>query len=56
MRDLFDLNLQSLKLRPAMITRILRIGIPSGVTQAIMAAASMVVMNLTHAMGETVIA
>ena len=56
MRDLFDLNLQSLKLRPAMITRILRIGIPSGVTQAIMAAASMVVMNLTNAMGETVIA
>ena len=39
-----------------MITRILRIGIPSGVTQAIMAAASMVVMNLTNAMGETVIA
>ena len=56
MRDLFDLNWQSLKLRPAMITRILRIGIPSGVTQAIMAAASMVVMNLTNAMGETVIA
>jgi len=56
MKDLFDLDLQSMKPRASMIMRILRIGIPSGVTQAIMAAASMVVMNLTNAMGETVIA
>ena len=56
MGDLFDLNLNSLKPRSAMVMRILRVGIPSGVTQAIMAAASMVVLNLTNAMGETVIA
>jgi len=56
MGDIFDLGLKSLKLLPAVSGRILRIGIPSGVTQAIMATAGMVVMNLTNAMGETVIA
>jgi putative MATE family efflux protein len=56
MTDLFDLNLKTMKLIPAVATRILRIGIPSGITQAIMATAGMVVLNLTNAMGETVIA
>ena len=56
MRNLFDLNLKSVKLIPAVAGRILRIGIPSGITQAIMATAGMVVMNLTNAMGKTVVA
>ena len=56
MRDLFDLNLKTTKLNPATALRILRIGVPSGITQAIMATAGMVVLNLTNAMGETVIA
>ena len=56
MGDIFDLNLKTMKLIPAVALRILRIGIPSGVTQAIMATAGMVVLNLTNAMGETVIA
>ena len=56
MGDLFELNLKSMKLIPAVAGRILKIGIPSGVTQAIMATAGMVVMNLTNAMGEMVIA
>ena len=56
MRDLFDLNLKTMKLNPATALRILRIGVPSGITQAIMATAGMVVLNLTNAMGETVIA
>ncbi len=56
MSDLFDLNLKSMKLIPAVAGRILKIGIPSGITQAIMATAGMVVMNLTNAMGEMVIA
>ena len=56
MRDLFDLNFKTMKLIPAVAGRILRIGIPSGITQAIMATAGMVVLNLTNAMGETVIA
>ena len=56
MRDIFDMGLKQMKLIPAVAGRILRIGIPSGVTQAIMATAGMVVLNLTNAMGETVIA
>ncbi len=56
MADLFDLNFKTMKLIPSMAGRILRIGIPSGITQAIMATAGMVVLNLTNAMGETVIA
>ena len=56
MSDTFDLNLKTMKLIPRVAGRILRVGIPSGVTQAIMAAAGMVVLNLTNAMGEVVIA
>ena len=56
MRNLFDLNLKTIKLIPSVAGRILRIGIPSGITQAIMATAGMVVMNLTNAMGKTVVA
>ena len=56
MRDLFDLGLKTIRLEKAMARRILGIGIPSGVTQAIMAMAGMVVLNLTNAMGEMVIA
>ena len=56
MRDVFDLNLRTLKLVPPVAMRIMRIGIPSGITQAIMATAGMVVQTLTNSMGETVIA
>ena len=56
MSELFDLNLKAMRLLPSMALRILRIGIPSGITQAIMATAGMVVLNLTNAMGEMVIA
>ncbi len=56
MRDLFDLGLKTIRIDRAMSGRILRIGIPSGITQAIMAMAGMVVLNLTNAMGEMVIA
>jgi putative MATE family efflux protein len=56
MADHFDLGLKTMKLIPAVAGRILKIGIPSGITQAIMATAGMVVLNLTNAMGEMVIA
>ncbi len=56
MSDSFDLSLKTMKLLPPVAGRILRIGIPSGITQAIMATAGMVVLNLTNAMGEMVIA
>ena len=56
MSDIFDLNLKTMKLIPPVAGRILKIGIPSGITQAIMSTAMMAVLNLTNAMGETVIA
>ncbi len=56
MSDSFDLGLKHMKFIPAVSGNILKIGIPSGVTQAIMATAGMVVLNLTNAMGEMVIA
>ena len=56
MRDLFDMNWKSLKLRKEVAGRILQLGVPSGITQAIMASAGMVVMSLTNQMGETVVA
>ena len=56
MKDVFDLNLKTLRLVPSTALRILRIGIPSGITQGIMATAGMVVQSLTNSMGETIIA
>ena len=56
MSDLFDLNLKTMKLIPGVAMRILKIGVPSGVTQAIMATAGMVVLKLTNDMGKMVVA
>lgn len=56
MREHFDLNLRTLRLVPKTALSILRLGIPSGLTQAIMASASMVVQSLTNSMDTMVIA
>lgn len=56
MKDVFDLNWETLRFVPRVAGRILRIGIPSGVTQGMIATAGMIVQNLTNALGETVIA
>ncbi len=56
MSDLFDLNRKTMKLVPESAMRIIRLGIPSGITQAIFAMAGMVVQTLTNSMGELVIA
>ena len=56
MQDVFDLNWQQLKLSKNHALRILQLGLPSGITQAIMATGGMVVQSLTNSMGEVVIA
>ena len=56
MGDIFDLNKSTVKLDGAVALRIIKIGVPSGITQAIMAMAGMVVQSLTNSMGEMVIA
>lgn len=56
MRNIFDLNLKTLKLVGANTKRIIKLGIPSGITQGIFAMSGMVVMSLTNHMGEMVVA
>ena len=56
MKDVFTLSLQDLKLRKTSALRIIKIGVPSGITQAIMSVAMLVVQSLTNSMGEMVIA
>lgn len=56
MRDIFDIKKERLKLDKSITMRIIRLGIPSGITQAIFAMAMLVVQNLTNSFGKTVIA
>lgn len=56
MRDVFDLNRETLKLKREYTTDVIKIGIPSGVTQGIMSISMLVVQSLTNSMGELVIA
>ena len=56
MRSIFDLNRQTIKLDQDVAMRIIKLGVPSGITQAIFSMASMVVQSLTNSMGEMVIA
>ncbi len=56
MNDVFDLNKKTVKLDGNVAMRIIKIGVPSGITQAIFSMASMVTQSLTNSMGEMVIA
>ena len=56
MSEHFDLNRSTVRLNKDIALRIIRIGIPSGITQAIMSMSMMVVQTLTNSMGEMVIA
>ena len=56
MGEHFDLNKSTVKLEKDVAMRIISIGIPSGITQAIMSMSMMVVQSLTNSMGEMVIA
>ena len=56
MKQHFDMNKKSLALDKNVAGRIISIGIPSGITQAIMSCSMMVVQSLTNSMGEMVIA
>ena len=56
MKEHFDMNKSTVRLEKAMAGRIINIGIPSGITQAIMSMSMMIVQSLTNSMGEMVIA
>ena len=56
MRSVFDLNLNMLKLHKSYSVRLIKLGLPSGLTQAIFSLAMIVVQSLTNSFGEMVIA
>lgn len=56
MREHFDLTLGSLKLNRECVGLIVKLGLPSGLTQAIMSSAMIVVQSLTNQFGEMFIA
>lgn len=56
LRNVFDLKLQALHPHREYISRIMKLGLPSGVTQAIFSLAMVVVQSLTNSFGEMFIA
>ena len=56
MKSVFDLSKKELKMSGRHIKQIVRLGIPSGLTQAIMSSAMIIVQSLTNSFGETFIA
>lgn len=55
-RDSFELNLEMLKPNKEYSSQIIKLGLPSGLTQAIFSLAMIVVQSLTNSFGESVIA
>ena len=56
MHDIFELKMKHLKLSKRHVTRIVKLGVPSGLTQAIMSSAMIIVQSLTNCFGELFIA
>lgn len=54
--DVFDLKPQYLKVRKKYASSIIKLGLPSGLTQAIFSMAAIIVQSLTNSFGETFIA
>lgn len=56
MREVFDLGLKELKMTKRHALQIVRLGLPSGATQAIFSSAMLIVQSLTNSFGEQFIA
>lgn len=56
MKDIFDLNMKELKISKKHLSRIIKLGIPSGATQAIVSSAMIIVQSLTNSFGAMFIA
>ena len=56
MRSVFDLGMKELKMSGRHVGRIVKLGLPSGLTQAIFSSAMIVVQSLTNSFGEMFIA
>lgn len=55
-KDLFVINLKTLKLNKEYVSQLIKLGLPSGLTQAIFSLAMIVVQSLTNTFGELIIA
>lgn len=56
MRETLTIRFETLKLKKDMVWRLTRLGLPSGLTQAIFSMAAIVVQSLTNSFGTTIIA
>ena len=56
MTDIFDFKFHHLKMKKKYTLEIIRLGLPSGITQAIFSMAMVIVQSLTNSFGEMVIA
>ncbi len=56
MREVFDLGLKELKMTKSHVIQTIRLGLPSGATQAIFSSAMIIVQSLTNSFGEMFIA
>ncbi len=56
MRDFFDLGKKEFKMSGSHVAQIVKLGIPSGMTQAIFSSAMIIVQSLTNSFGEMFIA
>lgn len=56
LRDIFELKTKHLKMTKKHINRIVKLGLPSGLTQAIFSSAMIIVQSLTNSFGEMFIA
>ncbi len=56
MRDIFDLDRKHLKISKKHLSRIVKLGLPSGATQAIVSSAMIIVQSLTNSFGAMFIA
>lgn len=56
MKDVFDFRLHYLKMKKNHAVNIIRLGLPSGLTQAIFSMAMVIVQSLTNSFGEMLIA
>ena len=56
LRDIFELKTKHLKMTKKHVNRIVKLGLPSGLTQAIFSSAMIIVQSLTNSFGEMFIA
>lgn len=55
MKDTLDLNRETLRMEPAITARVVRLGVPAGLTQMIFSLSALLVQSLTNSLGAYVV-